>query len=106
MNPVAGFESCDELRKELESRFRRDIVVDSLEPTQDAFGWKLTSRPRLLFSVSTCGGQLPAHMFDFQVSIVDGSLENGEILFGPESPLLSVEQVCDIVAQYQSEGIA
>lgn len=70
MNPVAGFESCDQLRKELKARFGRDIIVDSLEPTQDAFGWKLASRPRLLFSVSTCGGELPPRMFDFQVSIM------------------------------------
>jgi hypothetical protein len=102
MNPVAGFESCDKLCKELRARFGRDIIVDSIEQTQDAFGWKLASRSRLLFSTSTYGGGLPAGMFDFQVSIIDDTLENGEILFGPDSPLLSVKQVCDIVAQYQS----
>ena len=106
MIPIAGFESCDELRKELEIRFGRDLIVDLSRPPQDAFGWKLASRPRLLFSASTCGGGLPPRMFDFQVSISDSSPENGEILFGPESPAISIEQVCSIVAHYQSEGIA
>lgn len=106
MSPFAGFESCDELCKELRARFGRDIIVDSIEQTQSAFGWKLASRPRLLFSASTCGGGLPPGMFDFQVSIMDDSLENGEILFGPDSHILSVKHVCDIVAHFQSEGVA
>ena len=103
MKPVAGFESCVGLREALRTRFERDLIVDPIEPTQDAFGWRLASIPRLRFSVSTLAGELPPGNFDLQVSIVDDSLENGEILFGPESPILSTVGVCDVVARYRSQ---
>lgn len=103
MTPVAGYESCFRLREALFCRFGRDLIVDAIEPTQDAFGWKLSSKPRLRFSVSTLAGELPPGTFDLQVSISDATLENGEILFGPESPILSIEGVCDVVARYRSQ---
>lgn len=106
MSPVAGFASCVSLREALRARFGRELVVDAIEPTQDGFGWKLASKPSLLFSASTYGGELPSGMFDVQVSVVDGTLENGEILFGPESPTLAIEGVCDLVARYLSHGEA
>jgi hypothetical protein len=103
MSPVAGFESCVRLREALGSCFGRDLIVDAIQPTQDAFGWRLASKPRLLFSVSTLAGELPLRTFDLQVSVSDGTLKNGEILFGPESPILSIEDVCDVVARYRSQ---
>jgi hypothetical protein len=106
MSPVAGFESCVRLREALCSRFGGDLIVDAIQPTQDGFGWRLASKPRLLFSVSTLAGELPPGKFDLQVSVSDGTLENGEILFGPESPILSTEDVCDVVARYRSQDDA
>ena len=101
-----GFESCARLHKELHFRFGRDLIVDPIEPLQDSLGWRLASIPRLLFSVSTLAGELPLGTFDLQVSVSDGTLENGEILFGPESPILSTEDVCDVVARYRSQADA
>lgn len=105
MKSVPGFSSCDRLRSALLARFAGDIVVDDLSPDQDAFGWRLLTRPRLLFSISTWGGELPADRFDLQVSIIDDSLENGEIVFGPESPM-DLVHVSDIVRQCQAGIIA
>ena len=106
MKTVLGFSSCIKLRDALVATFGQDILVDTLSREQNAFGWKLTLKPRLLFSVSTSEGQLPIDRFDLQVSIVDNSLENGEIVFGPESPILDIEQVCKVVAQCKSGEIA
>jgi hypothetical protein len=106
MSPVAGFESCVRLREALCSRFGGDLIVDAIQPTQDGFGWRLASKPRLLFSVSTLAGELPPGKFDLQVSVSDGTLENGEILFGPESLIISTEDVCDVVARYRSQDDA
>jgi hypothetical protein len=82
------------------SRFGAGVVPDAITPESDAFGWQLLSRPRLLFSVSTWGGELPADRFDLQVSVCDQSLVSGEILFGPESPALDIEQICSLAAHY------
>lgn len=106
MSPAAGFQSCVRLREALCSRFGRDVIINSLEPSQDAFGWRLASRPRLLFSVSTLAGKLPPERFDLQVSVSDETLENGEISYGPESPILSTDEVCDVVARYRTQDDA
>jgi hypothetical protein len=84
MEPVRGNASCVKLRDAIVLRFGTEIVVDNLAEAQNAFGWKLESRPRFLFSVSTLDGSLPIDRFDLQISLVDDSLENGDILFGPE----------------------
>lgn len=101
MGPVAGFQSCVRLHEALCSRFGRDLIIDAIEPPQDAFGWRLKSKPRLLFSVSTLAGGLPPERFDLQVSVSDATLENGEIVFGPASPILSTEEVCAVVARFR-----
>ena len=101
-----GFKSCSRLRETLLSHFGSGVVPDTLSPESDAFGWRLLAKPRLLFSISTWGGELPADLFDLQVSICDQSLENGEILFGPESPALDIEQICSLVAEFLSDSVA
>ena len=63
----------------------------------DAIGWQLISAPRFLFSVSTHAGELPHGRYDLQVSIVDDTLENGEIIFLDE---VGLEGVCELVACY------
>lgn len=60
-------------------------------------GWVLSTAPRYLFSVSTHAGRLPDGLYDLQVSIVDDSLENGEILFLDE---LSLEDACALTMRY------
>ncbi len=97
MKAVPGFSSCVRLRDALVFTFGEDTLVDNLSPEENAFGWRLASKPRLLFSVSTSDGKLPVDRFDLKVSVVDDSLENGEILFGPESAILKIQQVCDVV---------
>jgi hypothetical protein len=97
---ISGFESCFRLRETLASRFGSAIVPDPLATGSDAFGWRLLAIPRLLFSVSTLGGELPTDRFDLQISVCDQSAENGEVLLGPESPALDIEQICSLVAQY------
>ena len=103
---MAGFQSCVRLHEALCSRFGRDLIIDAIEPSQDAFGWRLESNPRLVFSVSTLAGELPPERFDLQVSVSDATLENGEIVFGPASPILSIDEVCDVVASYRMQGDA
>lgn len=56
-------------------------LVGEFGPTFDNFGFRLLNRPRYLFSVSTQNGKMPIGRYDFQVSIIDDSLENGEIVF-------------------------
>jgi hypothetical protein len=53
-----------------------------------------------MFSVSTHAGSLPSDTFDFEISIMDDSLENGEIVFGPESSFLGIDDICSIVQRY------
>lgn len=106
MGPVAGFPSCVRLHEALCSRFGRDLIIDAIKPSQDAFGWRLESKPRLLFSVSTLAGDLPPERFDLQVSVSDATLENGEIVFGPASPILSTDEVCDVVARFRMKDDA
>jgi hypothetical protein len=50
-------------------------------PESDAMGFRLRGCSRFLFSFSTHAGTLPSDIFDMQVSIVDDTLENGEICF-------------------------
>ncbi len=106
MSPMAGFQSCVRLHEALSSRFGRDLIIDAIKPSQDAFAWRLESNPRLLFSVSTLAGELPPERFDLQVSVSDATLENGEIVFGPASPILSTDEVCDVVARYRMQDDA
>jgi len=65
----------------------------------DAIGWRLLNAPRFLFSVSTHAGQLPADQYDFQVSVADNSLENGEITF---LDTLDLESLCQIVERFEA----
>lgn len=106
MSPMAGFQSCVRLHEALCSRFGRDLIIDAIKPSQDAFGWRLESNRRLLFSVSTRAGELPPERFDLQVSVSDATFENGEIVFGPAAPILSTDEVCDVVARYRMQGDA
>jgi hypothetical protein len=55
--------------------------VGEFGPEFDALGFRLQNCPRFIFSFSTHGGDLPLDIFDMQVSIVDDTLENGEICF-------------------------
>ncbi len=95
-----GYKSCKRLATELQREFGSIIEVDEFDVDCDAFGWRLSSQPRLVFSLSTEGSALPEDTFDLQVSIIDDSLENGEILFGPESPYLSINEVCSVVERF------
>ena len=95
-----GHESCRVLVEALERQFGAQLWINDLPKESDGFGWRLNSRPRYCFSISTRGGEMPFGVYDLQVSIIDDSLENGEIVFGPESPELNCQNVCDIVAQF------
>jgi hypothetical protein len=68
----------------------------------DAIGWRLVRRPRYLFSVSTHAGEMPDDNYDLQVSIVDDSLENGDIVLLGD---MSLEAICKVVAQFESGEI-
>lgn len=93
-----GSLSCQRLEESLLRRFGDSVRVDR-DPGADAIGWRFLARPRLLFSVSTAAGTLPSDRFDLQVSIIDDSLENGEIVFGPEAGLLTIDEVLTVSAK-------
>lgn len=95
-----GYKSCKCLATELQREFGSVIKIDEFDVDCDAFGWRLSSQPRLVFSLSTGGSALPEDTIDLQVSIIDDYLENGEILFGPESPYLSIDEVCSVVERF------
>ena len=76
-------------------------LVGGLSEETDAIGWKLVNNPRYLFSVSTLAGELKENMYDFQVSICDNSLENGDICFLDDS---SLEKVLEVTSRYSNES--
>lgn len=76
------------------------IEIDEIDDEQDAIGWRLRCCPRLFFSVSTHAGALPEDTYDLQVSVIDATLNNGEIIFGPDSPDLGVTGVCEVVEKF------
>lgn len=72
-------------------------------PGVDAIGWRLLAAPRFVFSVSTHAGTLPDGVYDFQVSIVDDSLRNGDIVFLDD---VGLAEVLDITARYVSGEVS
>ena len=98
VDSVPGFHSCHRLATTLQNKFGSEIVVEQFGSDCDAFGWTLPSRPRFSFSASTHAGGLSDGMFDLEVVIVDLTIENGEIVLGPEAPYVSIDDACRIVA--------
>jgi hypothetical protein len=94
--PVLGYESTLELLEALRFTFGSEAIklVGDFGPLHDAMGFKLNCRQRYLLSVSTRGGSLPFGRYDFQISILDDSSENGEIVFLDE---VSLEHFLQIV---------
>ncbi|WP_425397383.1 hypothetical protein [Aeoliella sp.] len=80
--PVPGFRSIRALKDRLIEDFGAEAFDfgDEIGEEQDAFGWNLRMTP-YDFSISTNGGQLCSGIFDMQVSIVDASIDNGDVLF-------------------------
>ncbi|MBA4105858.1 MAG: hypothetical protein C0485_08880 [Pirellula sp.] len=101
-----GYNSCRHLADLLRQEFGDLVCLDEFSPEQDAFGWRLVAKPRYLFSISTWSEKLPFDSYDLQVSICDDTLENGDIIFGPESPPIDGRQVCQVVAQFQSRPVS
>jgi hypothetical protein len=98
--PVPGAESVQRLAAALVERLGPQAVRWVGTPPCgdiDAIGWRIASMPRFLFSVSTHAGELPADRFDLQISIVDDTLENGEIVFLDE---LGLQEACELSARY------
>ncbi len=96
-----GNVSIRKLADALRDRFVDSVLdLDVINDEQDAIGWRLRQCPQLIFSVSTNGGRLADETYDLQVSILDDSLNNGDILFGPESPNLRLDHVCAVVADF------
>lgn len=99
-----GYQSCQRLYDKLYERFGSAIILDGISRNTDAFGWKLASNPRYCFSISTFAGELPDDTFDLEVFISDpspDSTDNGDIVFGLESPPLGINEVCDIVKRFE-----
>jgi hypothetical protein len=98
---VPGSKSISFLFDLLTSRFGEEAFNWIGQPGErvDAIGWRLRKRPRYLFSVSTHAGALPERTYDLQVSIVDDSMENGEIVLNED---LSAEDVCGLVTRFKS----
>ncbi|WZO99541.1 hypothetical protein EP7_001148 [Isosphaeraceae bacterium EP7] len=98
--PVPGATSVGLLATALAARIDPSIlqwVGSSLDANADVIAWRLSTAPRFLFSVSTHAGQLPDGFYDLQISILDDSLENGEILFLDEVNLVDL---CDVTERY------
>lgn len=98
--PVPGAESVQQLAAALAERPGAHVILWVEDPPGDdidAIGWRLASAPRFLFSVSTHAGGLPAGRYDLQISIVDDTPENGEIVFLDE---VQLEEACDVAACY------
>jgi hypothetical protein len=83
MQQAPGHASASKLFCSLERAIGSESfrLVGEFGPTFDSFGFHLLNQPRYLFSVSTQNGEMPIGRYDFQVSIIDDSLENGEIVF-------------------------
>lgn len=98
--PVSGAESVRRLAAALVERLGAHVIHWVGSPPGDdidAIGWRLASAPRFLFSVSTHAGGLPVGRYDLQISIVDDTLENGDIVFLDE---VGEEAACDVAACY------
>lgn len=97
---VPGSESVQLLASALVDRLGERVVrwVGWTPPgdDEDAIGWRLASAPRFLFSASTHAGRLPDGKYDLQVSIVDDTMENGEIVFLDDVVL---REVCELTAR-------
>lgn len=101
-----GNVSIRKLADALRGRFADSVLdLDVINDEQDGIGWRLRHRPQLIFSVSTNGGRLAEETYDLQVSILDDSLNNGDILFGPESPNLGLDDVCAVVADFATRTL-
>lgn len=97
--PAPGAEPIRLLWSALAARFEPSIFRGVGPPPDDeidAIGWRLATAPRYLFSVSTETGRLPDGLYNLQISIVDESEENGEILFLDD---VSLEEACDVTAR-------
>jgi hypothetical protein len=83
MQQASGHRSASDLFCSLENAIGSESfrLVGEFGPTFDGFGFRLLNRPRYLFSVSTRNGEMPIGYFDFQVSIINDSIENGDIVF-------------------------
>jgi hypothetical protein len=80
---IPGYTSASELLYELEAAIGSNSfeLIGEFGPSFDALGFRLLERERYLFSISTHAGDLPHGLYDLQISIADGTLENGDIIF-------------------------
>jgi hypothetical protein len=72
------------------------LLIDYFNEECDGFGFRIKSAKRIFFSISTAGGQLEYGIYSYQMSILDDSLENGDILsvgIGNEEEVIQVVQV-------------
>ena len=98
--PIPGAKSVHRLASALVERLGSQAIRWLGPPSGDEFdaiGWQLASVPRFLFSVSTHAGDLPSGRYDFQISIVDSTLENGEIVFLDE---VGLQELCELAWSY------
>ena len=98
--PVPGAESVRRLATRLVERLGPSAVRwVGPRPSDDidAIGWRLAAASRFLFSVSSHAGQLPVGRYELQVSVVDDTLENGDIVFLDE---VGLEEACELAACY------
>jgi len=79
-----------------------EISGGMLDENCDTLGWSIKASPRYNFSVSTHTGQLAEGRYDFRISIIDDSLERGEIVYWSEfnDKDDSVESVLAITQRY------
>ena len=61
-----GYKSCKRLATELQREFGSVIEIDEFDVDCDAFGWRLSSQPRLVFSLSNEGSALPEDRLTFK----------------------------------------
>ena len=100
IHPVPGAESVRLLSDALTASLGASVIRwqgPPYWPTMDTLAWQLTMIPRYLFSVSTDAGQLPEGRYNLQISIMDDSLENGDIFFWDD---VDLEEACDLARRY------
>lgn len=100
----AGSESIKLLFDTLTSQFGYDSFQWTNLPGDeiDNIGWRLNHHIRYLFSISTYAGAYPDGQYELQVSIIDDSLENGEIVLLED---VDLDRVCEVVAQFAAGEI-
>lgn len=96
---VPGNESVDLLLRALHAQFEENCIelVGGFTERDDALGFRIPSKRRFLFSVSTHAGVLEPGRYDLQISIVDDSVENGSIVHLEEVDMSRLLELVDAV---------